>query len=351
MKNIFDLLKKLTENGFEAYIVGGFVRDKLLNRCSYDVDICTSAKIDDILKIFPFAKSKGFYCFSFELDNYHIEITSFRKESHYDGRRPQHLEYGSLLDDLQRRDFTINTLLMDETGHILDNLGGINDLKNKVLKVVGNSNQKIKDDALRILRAIRIASNLNFSFDKDLHDAIKKYAKNVKNLSIQRIREELDKIIQDDNALYGLSLFKKYHLDTYLNINIPSHLKITHNYIGIYMQMKISDFYFTKKERKTIHFLSPFLHKKLDKYDLYLLKDKNILLLDEINNTHYIDMYHLLPIKKDSDVHITYNCVKEILKSKNISFKDIKKEIIIALLNKQLKNNKEDIITYINNHF
>lgn len=351
MNNIYNILRKIKECGYDAYIVGGFVRDKLLKIDSLDIDICTSAKPEDIKKIFPFAKDKSLFCFSFKENNYNVEITSFRKESNYNGRRPLQLEYGTLYDDLERRDFTINTLLLDENDNIIDYLNGKQDLEQKVIRVVGNSNQKIKDDTLRILRAIRFATTLNFTLDSDLEVAIEKYSQNLKNLSIYRIRSELDKIIINENFKYGLSLFKKFNLDKILKINIPSHITYTKNYLGIYLQLNMDDCYFTRNELKVLNFLKRYLNKKLNNYDLYILGESNIELLDEINNTSYINIYKNLIIKKEEDLDIKYSDIKEFLNQKNLSFNKLKQNIIKNILNKKLKNKKADIITYINNNY
>lgn len=351
MKKIFNILKQLKENGYEAYIVGGFVRDKILNKSSFDIDICTSAKREDIKKIFPFAKEKGLFCFSFILDNYNIEITSFRKEANYNGRRPLKVNYGNLYEDLQRRDFTINTLLLDENGHIIDYLNGKQDLEKKVIKVVGNSDKKIKDDTLRILRAIRFATILNFTLDEELEKAILKYSSNIQNLSIYRIRSELDKIIKNYNFKYGISLLKKFNLDKILNIKFSNNITYTHNYLGMYLQMDISDCYFKKCELKQITFLKNFLNKKLTIYDLYILKENNIKILDEINNTNYINIYNNLLIKKEEELNIKYHDIKDLLNQKKLSFNKLKENIIKEILNKKIKNEKDDIITYINNNY
>ncbi len=351
-RKINNLLKSLEKNGFESYIVGGYVRDKLLNKESYDIDICTSAKPEEIQKIFPFAKNNDFFGFSLKLDNYNIEITSFRKDSCYDGRKPKMIEYSTLDEDLQRRDFTINTMLLDSKGHIIDKLNGLNDLKLKKIKVVGNSDKKIKEDSLRILRAIRFASILNFKLDQNLEKTIIKYANNVSKLSIYRKRSELDKIITNKNMNYGIKLIKKFNLDKVLNISIPNTIKYCTNYTGIYAQMKINiDNFFTNKELKQIKILQKYLHKDLKPFDLYNLGYENTKIIDEINNSKFTKLYNNLPIKKESDVHISYNDVSEILNQKKLTFSKIKLDIIKNIIDKKLPNNTQDIIDYINNNY
>ena len=166
-KNIYEILNKIEKCGFEAYIVGGYVRDYLLGIKSYDIDICTNALPKDIAKIFIGNVSNINYgSYKLTFNNYNFDITTYRRELEYTNRRPTKIEYTSnLLLDIERRDFTMNTIIMNKKGEIIDLLGGINDIQNKKIKCVGNPDNKLKEDPLRILRAIRFAITLNFSLD------------------------------------------------------------------------------------------------------------------------------------------------------------------------------------------
>ena len=176
MKRIIKkVLKKIESQGYEAFIVGGYVRDYLLDKESFDIDICTNALPDTIKNIFKkYITKENYGCISFKIKDYSFDITTYRKEIKYNKRKPTQLEYVDNLDeDIIRRDFTINSICMDYKGYIIDIYDGINDLSNKEIKMIGDVDQKIKEDPLRILRTIRFACTLNFNINSDLEDSIK----------------------------------------------------------------------------------------------------------------------------------------------------------------------------------
>ena len=222
------LLNIFYENGYEAYIVGGFVRDMILKRKSYDIDIATNATPKQIQEIFndvkiPF-ESYGSVKLLFKKINF--EITTYRMDLEYQNRRtPSKIVYtDKLIIDLKRRDFTINTLCIDKNGRILDLLNSIDDIKNQVIKSVGNADKKIKEDTLRILRAIRFATELDFSIDDELKKAIINNRDSLAMLSYYRKKQELNRIFSSVNALKGIKLIKELHLDDYLDIDINSNI-------------------------------------------------------------------------------------------------------------------------------
>ncbi len=211
-KEVIFAIKKLKENGFEAYAVGGCVRDILIGKEPKDWDITTDAKPDQIQKIFP----KNFYTNTFGtvtvfIDDFKIEITTYRTEENYsDKRHPDKVIYTkSLQEDLKRRDFTINAMALSENGDIIDLFDGKKDLKNKIIRAVGNPKERFEEDALRIIRAVRFASQLNFSIEKKTEEEIKNLSENLKFISKERIRDELIKIIMSDNPKYGFDLMLK----------------------------------------------------------------------------------------------------------------------------------------------
>ena len=251
MNNVLEILNILNDNGYEAYIVGGYVRDYLLNIKSTDFDICTNAHYEDLKNLFN-VSNYNYGSFKINYKNNLYEVTTFRKDLNYiNNRKPEKIEYvNSLYEDLQRRDFTINTICMDKNKNIIDLLNGRNDLKNKIIKVVGDTDNKIKEDALRILRAIRIATILNFKLDNSLYNSIKKYGYLIKNLSYFRKRQELDKIFLSNNIDYGIKLLKDLELDKYLEIDL--NFKKTNLY-GIWAQINNIKYPFTKKELNLIN--------------------------------------------------------------------------------------------------
>ena len=248
--NVFEILNILNNNGYEAYIVGGFVRDYLLNIKSNDYDICTNALYEDLKDLFD-VSDNNYGSFKINYKGTLYEVTTFRKDLNYiNNRKPEHIIYvKTLYEDLQRRDFTINTICMDKDKNIIDLLNGRDDLNNKLIKVVGDTDKKISEDALRILRAIRFATTLNFKLDDNLYNSIKKYNYLVKDLSYYRKRQELDKIFQSNNIDYGIKLLKELELDKYLEINLD--FKKT-DLLGIWAQINNMNYPFTKQELKII---------------------------------------------------------------------------------------------------
>lgn len=192
-----NILKLINSKGYEAYIVGGFARDLYLNKQNNDIDICTSAKVEDLINIFGNESviKKGFGSSILKYEGYDFQITTFRKEFGYIKNRYPKVEFiDSLEEDLKRRDFIMNTLCIDSNGKFIDLLGARNDIDNRIIKCVCNADKKIEEDALRIIRAIRFSSDLDFNIDESLDSAIKKYKDNLKNISKNRVNEEFMKV-------------------------------------------------------------------------------------------------------------------------------------------------------------
>jgi len=195
-KVIKNVLTTIENNGYEAYLIGGYVRDLLVGKSTYDIDICTNATPKDLINIFPKSSTKNLGGIDFKIKEYHFEITTYRKEIKYKNRKPIEYNYiNNLLEDLERRDFTINAICMNSKGEIIDLINGTKDISNMSVRMINNPEEKIKEDPLRILRAIRIATTLNFTLEKTLYKAIKDNYNEVSKLSSTRIKEELDKIL------------------------------------------------------------------------------------------------------------------------------------------------------------
>lgn len=338
-KQVFDVLEKIEQNGYEAFVIGGFVRDRLLGINSFDIDICTSAKSCELKKIFPNLIYKNFYSSTLKIDEFNFDITTYRIDEKYDGRKPLKIQICSdVKDDLKRRDFTINTILLDKNGHMIDYLNGIGDFNKKQIKEVYPNS--MADDYLRILRCIRFASLLSFKIEESTEIDIINNAEKVSKLSSYRIKEELDKILQSKNFSYGLELMKKFNIDKYLNIDFHN-MKYTKYLIGMYAQMDINiDNFFGKKELKQINLLKKYLNKKLDNYGLYILGFKNVCIIDDIRCLNLKERYSKLPIKSSKDLNVTYKDIKNIHKYEEI--------IIRAILDNKIRNEKNDIIKFLN---
>lgn len=196
------VLEKLKENGYEAYIVGGCVRDSLLGLTPNDFDITTNAIPEDIIRIFdrtiPTGIKHGTVTVIIEKEP--VEVTTFRTESGYtDSRRPDSVEFVTDLEsDLSRRDFTVNALAYNHSAGLKDYFGGIEDLNDKILRAVGDPYKRFSEDALRILRLFRFASQLGFKIEETTYEAALDLSFNLENISSERIFTEILKGIKGE---------------------------------------------------------------------------------------------------------------------------------------------------------
>lgn len=212
-KEVKRALGILNKNGYEAYVVGGCVRDSLLGVVPHDWDITTSAKPEEIISCFIDYRTINtglkHGTVTVLIDGVQIEVTTYRIDGKYtDNRRPDNVEFtDDVYHDLKRRDFTINALAYNDKG-IVDLFEGIADLQNKVVRCVGNPDERFNEDGLRILRALRFASVLNFSIDDKTSESIHKNRNLLKNISRERITAELNKLINGNNFLNILSNYR-----------------------------------------------------------------------------------------------------------------------------------------------
>lgn len=220
---ILSIYKKLEDNKFEVYLVGGCVRNILLKRKVKDWDLTTNAKPEELTKIFKdsfYDNSFGTVGIPLKIDRKEaiVEITTYRTEHGYsDKRHPEKVSWGKTIDeDLSRRDFTINAIALriNEKSYfeLTDPFNGEKDLKKRVVKAVGDANLRFKEDALRLIRAVRIATELEFKIEKNTLEEIKKDANLIEHVSNERIRTELLKMLSCDNAYEGVMLLKDSNL-------------------------------------------------------------------------------------------------------------------------------------------
>ncbi len=215
--NLPDEVKKILSDfkgkNFEIYVVGGAVRDLLMGKIVYDWDFTTNATPEEILKIFPdaFYDNKfGTVGLSVDGIDEPFEITTFRTEFGYsDGRRPDNITWGkSLEEDLKRRDFTINSFAYDGN-ELIDLYDGQKDLDKKILRAVGDANERFNEDALRMMRAVRIAGELKFEIERNTFLAIQQNAKLINKMAKERIKDELFKILKSNNPYSGIFHLKE----------------------------------------------------------------------------------------------------------------------------------------------
>ncbi len=206
------IIRELRSRGHKAYLVGGCVRDRLLGLTPKDYDVSTDAIPQQLLAIFPRAQTVGAH-FGVVLvtrgDGVDVEVATFRSEGRYsDGRRPDAVRFETdPALDAQRRDFTINGLMEDPlTGEVFDYVGGKADLVRGIIRTIGNAEERFEEDHLRMLRAIRFAARLNFSIEPQTMQAIQRLAASVSRISVERIRDELVRILTEGGARRGLEL-------------------------------------------------------------------------------------------------------------------------------------------------
>lgn len=215
------VLQRLEGAGFQAYFVGGCVRDLLLHRHIHDVDITTNAYPAEVKKLFARTVDTGIKHGTVTVlyANSSYEITTFRTESGYqDFRRPDHVNFVQNLDeDLKRRDFTINALAMNTHGEIVDLFDGLGDLKKHLIRAVGNAEERFHEDALRMMRAVRFMSQLKFHLEGQTKQALADHHQLLRKISVERIRDEFVKMGIGQNARAAFQVF----LDTQLSEEVP----------------------------------------------------------------------------------------------------------------------------------
>ncbi|EKF3881703.1 CCA tRNA nucleotidyltransferase [Listeria monocytogenes] len=214
------VLQKLTTAGFEAYFVGGSVRDYLLNRTISDVDIATSASPEEVKEIFQTSYDTGIAhgTVTVRENNEFYEVTTFRTEGTYeDFRRPSEVTFiRSLEEDLKRRDFTMNAIAMDEHFALQDPFSGQLAIQNKEIKAVGKASERFHEDALRMMRAVRFLSQLDFELDKETEKALESQIELLQHTSVERITVEWLKMMKGKAAKRAIELLLKVKMETYL---------------------------------------------------------------------------------------------------------------------------------------
>lgn len=308
-ENAIEVLNLLSIHGFDAYIVGGYPRDKYLGKESIDIDICTSATPSDISSLF-FDVDMSYSSYGavrLAYRGYSYEITTFRRDkAMLNGNRSYSIEYvDSLEEDLLRRDFVMNTLCINKNGEYVDLLGAILDIDQKIIRTVKNSSISFREDPLRMLRAIRFSTTLSFSLSEEICSALSSTKEFLLQLSLYRCKKELDLIFSSKDCMMGISYLQKFAIDKVLLLELDN-VTYCSNYLGIWAQCTSSLKYpFTKKEKdiidkiRSILFITPsFLI--LYKYGIDICK-----IVDEIHgNQMYYELNQRIPIHNRDDIEI-----------------------------------------------
>ncbi|WPX07856.1 CCA tRNA nucleotidyltransferase [Anaerocellum danielii] len=378
------VIKKLNQHNFKAYLVGGCLRDYLLGSTPQDFDIATDAKPEDVMRLFEKAIPTGIKhgTVTVIINDVKIEVTTFRIEKEYQNHRWPTVEFkDSLYEDLKRRDFTINALAYHPDEGLIDYFNGLDDLKNKIVRCVGNPQERFFEDALRILRCIRFATQLNFSIDKETFEGVVLLKDLLKKISKERINAELSKILSSKNSLYGIKLLYESGVG---KVIIPEYAKIysflhSTEFDLIPVQFKVPAFFaclgdtgkvedlmrelrFDKKNITIATKLCKYINAKYDTE--YLVK--RIYFEEEKTSEEII--YTISILKKDKAMVEVFNTLK--VQSKLINKKDVKingrdllklglrgKEIGSVLhsvyeyiLQNPGKNNRDDIFKYVSSY-
>ena len=346
------IINKIYENNYEAYIVGGCVRDAILGFEPNDYDITTSASPNTIQEIF-----KDFKCIetgiehgtvSVVIEDEIFEITTYRIEGEYkDHRRPDKVDFTDRLEeDLKRRDFTINAMAYNEKKGLIDLFGGKEDLNNKIIKTVGNPYDRFNEDGLRMIRAIRFSSKLNFTIEKETLKAIYDKSFIINNISLERITDEFTKIILSDKPENIKYLFETKLLK-YLNISNEDDIgKLKQFYNEIVILKKINknlekrlallDYIVEKNNINCKSFCNELIYSKK------IIKNHNII-LTLLKNIE-IDHLNKVEIKKILS-GVDRNLLEEYLDISRIIYdKEKKVDEIIDILNEIEENNECYII-------
>ncbi|MFD0768512.1 CCA tRNA nucleotidyltransferase [Bacillus sp. CGMCC 1.60114] len=219
-KRAVSIINTLTQNGFEAYFVGGSVRDYIIGRPIGDIDIATSALPEDVMRLFPRHVPVGIEHGTVIVvqEDVPYEVTTFRTEGDYeDFRRPSSVQFVRSLDeDLQRRDFTMNAIAMTGTGEIVDLFGGQEAIAKKEIATVGNAADRFQEDALRMMRGIRFVSTLGFTLEEETKQAIIKYGHLLEHIAIERITVEFEKLLVGTYCAKALQLLVETKLYEHL---------------------------------------------------------------------------------------------------------------------------------------
>ena len=369
-KDAVNILKIFNEHGFEAYFVGGCVRDYLLGESFSDIDITTNALPSEVKKIFHKTIDTGIQhgTVTILINNVGYEVTTFRTEGDYKNHRaPEKVEFVSnLREDLDRRDFTINAMALDYNGKLFDYHNGEIDLNSKIIRTVNNPTERFYEDALRMLRAFRFSSKLGFDIENETLAAIKKNAQLISYVSIERIVNEFRKLLAGKGNLKSFELL----LGSKLNAYIPflKEIKTIQDFTdytfcqSLYILSKVNDISFDTLKYLKLSNKEVKLIKEFEKINIEFLKNtplEIILYRYNIDDVIFVNNYYnykkttviescILAINSFNDIEITsQEIIRTINKNpgpwiKSITLK-LEKEILLGRLN----NNKKDILDFL----
>lgn len=320
-KDLEFISNKIKESGHESFIIGGSVRDLILGKNPYEYDIATSAHPEEIKKKFKRVIETGIQhgTVTVMLGDNAYEVTTYRKDIDYtDGRRPNKIEFGATLsEDMKRRDFTMNAIGLDILSEkLVDENNGIEDIKNKIIRTIGNPLERFGEDGLRPIRAIRFLSTLNFSIEPETYKAIFLTRHVTEKISRERFHDELNKILISKNSFTGLyelyknqifELFTKASFKKNLNLeNLKNIDKLEVSPLGLRLSFLLN--HLLEDNSKIVNaelVLKDFRYSKVN------MKD-SLFYLDLFNQSYQIDKMDLAEIRKFLSKIISYTGKREI---------------------------------------
>lgn len=363
----------LNKNGFEAYIVGGAVRDYLLRHKTNDIDITTSAKPRETSRLFksiPTGVKYGTVTVLFQ--NEQFEVTTYRSETNYENHRhPEEVEFiNEVLEDVKRRDFTINGLLMNEKKEIIDYVDGKNDLDNQIIRAIGNAYERFEEDALRILRACYFQSKLGFEIAEETLTAMDSKRHLLDEISKERVLEELIKMLRGRYVKKAFETILKTKLYEYLpglekgirhaltldeNLFIDSFFALSFTLEGY-----VPNYYpFSRKHRHKYNMTCKLANEQVNfsplslyEYglEINLLANKTNFILGKTtyqkNKIH--EAYETLPLRSESELAIRADEITKLLNKKPAAWLgQLRREIVRLVINGELKNDKDELTNFI----
>ncbi|HDF6238522.1 TPA: CCA tRNA nucleotidyltransferase [Staphylococcus aureus] len=395
-KSLFEqarpILEQIQDNGFEAYYVGGSVRDYVMGRNIHDIDITTSATPDEIESIFshtiPVGKEHGTINVVFNDENY--EVTTFRAEEDYvDHRRPSGVTFvRDLYEDLQRRDFTMNAIAMDTAYKLYDYFDGQQDINNRIIRTVGIAEERFQEDALRIIRCLRFQSQLSFDIAMETFEAMRTQMADIKFLSIERIVIELTKLMRGINVEESFNHLKSLKAFNYMpyfeqldmnqiNVTEPIDLELLIAIVSVKFDINYSlkPLKLSNRQVKDINqyiqimnALPSIITKEQLKmfvydYDTNLIKNvmvaADVLKANDIQgheplivNLQTIDeTLHRLPMHNRKDMMVNGGVLMAHLNAKSGPWlKDVLRQIEIAIVTGKVSNEETEILKWVDNH-
>ncbi|SOC37657.1 CCA tRNA nucleotidyltransferase [Ureibacillus acetophenoni] len=370
------VIEKIENAGYEAVIVGGAVRDFLLEKDVNDVDVATSAMPEEIKKIFHSTVDVGIaHGTVLVLDEGQpIEVTTYRTEGVYvDFRRPEQVTFvKSLEKDLERRDFTINAMAMTKTGELIDLFGGREDIKNQLIRAVGDPNTRFREDALRMLRAVRFSAQLGFSIEHKTLNAIIQDSDLIEFIAKERIHSELSKMWTSNKVYDGVKTLIESNLATYLEGDFKKYLddwryfttsssEVGWAYLSLLNRLKLSDiinFYkLSNKEKNFIRNVLNAYQSLLDRWNELDYFQYDIVTLEvaydfaiwqkvkvPFKKEHIALVKSTLPIQSMAQLAINGNHLKEWTGKKGGPWlKVVLDAALLAVLKKQIKNDEDHL--------